>query len=483
MLIEEAAGLGEHRKRRRRAQLKLERTQDNLDRALDVEREARTRLKPLKRQAEAAELRGRIERQMDEARWTLARDDARWRARRWPRPRRPWGRPARPPRRPSRSWRRSASATRRPRRRCRRGRSSRESAVRRGSTRRSRPGSGSACGWMPRSARLRLGRAGGAPRGVDHRGWRRGGGRHRRRRHRGSRSTALQTELTELAEDHRVRLERELLELEAAARPPPGASRSARAARGGDGPQAAGEAAAESAREARRGLDVAAEKARRESARVGAELAKATSSCAPTRAPRVARTPSRTPYRPPPGCELALRAALGPRLRAAVAPDLSAGRAAVAGGQGRRRCADRPREAAPPAAAAAASPGTVSPTAAADARQARSLRPTLPVRPRPRRRWRCRAALVPGSTAFPVVDARRPPRRRSLRLFARARRGAARHARHAPTATKHSQRLAAAILRGRVGRGGRRRARSGLQRDRGHEGRRVWSPPRASSGR
>ena len=63
MLIEEAAGLGKHRKRRRRAQLKLERTQDNLDRSLDVEREARTRLKPLKRQAEAAELHERIERQ------------------------------------------------------------------------------------------------------------------------------------------------------------------------------------------------------------------------------------------------------------------------------------------------------------------------------------------------------------------------------------------------------------------------------------
>src|SRR3954466_15999124 len=35
LLIEEAAGLGKHRKRRRRAQLKLERTQDNLARALD----------------------------------------------------------------------------------------------------------------------------------------------------------------------------------------------------------------------------------------------------------------------------------------------------------------------------------------------------------------------------------------------------------------------------------------------------------------
>jgi chromosome segregation protein len=74
LLIEEAAGLGKHRKRRRRAQLKLERTQDNLDRALDVEREARSRLRPLKRQAEAAELHARIERQSLEARWELARD-------------------------------------------------------------------------------------------------------------------------------------------------------------------------------------------------------------------------------------------------------------------------------------------------------------------------------------------------------------------------------------------------------------------------
>jgi chromosome segregation protein len=77
LLIEEAAGLGKHRKRRRRAQLKLERTQDNLDRALDVEREARTRLRPLKRQAEAAELHTRLARQSLQARWELARDDLR----------------------------------------------------------------------------------------------------------------------------------------------------------------------------------------------------------------------------------------------------------------------------------------------------------------------------------------------------------------------------------------------------------------------
>ncbi|HEY0515532.1 MAG TPA: hypothetical protein VGD00_00305, partial [Solirubrobacteraceae bacterium] len=74
LLIEEAAGLGKHRKRRRRAQLKLERTQENLDRALDIEREARTRLRPLKRQAEAAELHERLERQLLQARWELSRD-------------------------------------------------------------------------------------------------------------------------------------------------------------------------------------------------------------------------------------------------------------------------------------------------------------------------------------------------------------------------------------------------------------------------
>ncbi len=77
LLIEEAAGLGKHRKRRRRAQLKLARTQDNLDRALDVEREARSRLRPLKRQAEAAELHARLERQALEIRWELSRDAVR----------------------------------------------------------------------------------------------------------------------------------------------------------------------------------------------------------------------------------------------------------------------------------------------------------------------------------------------------------------------------------------------------------------------
>jgi chromosome segregation protein len=77
LLIEEAAGLGKHRKRRRRAQLKLERTQENLDRSLDVEREARARLRPLKRQAEAAELHERLEHQSLQARWAITREELR----------------------------------------------------------------------------------------------------------------------------------------------------------------------------------------------------------------------------------------------------------------------------------------------------------------------------------------------------------------------------------------------------------------------
>ncbi len=77
LLIEEAAGLGKHRKRRHRAQLKLDRTRENLDRALDVEREARSRLRPLKRQAEAAERTAKLVAQEDELRSVLVAADLR----------------------------------------------------------------------------------------------------------------------------------------------------------------------------------------------------------------------------------------------------------------------------------------------------------------------------------------------------------------------------------------------------------------------
>jgi chromosome segregation ATPase len=78
LLVEEAAGLGKHRKRRRRAELKLRAARDNLDRALDVEREARARLRPLKRQAQAAELGARIERQELELRAQLVSEELRF---------------------------------------------------------------------------------------------------------------------------------------------------------------------------------------------------------------------------------------------------------------------------------------------------------------------------------------------------------------------------------------------------------------------
>jgi chromosome segregation ATPase len=78
LLVEEAAGLGKHRKRRRRAELKLGSARDNLDRALDIEREARARLRPLKRQAQAAELGLRIERQELELRGQLVAEDLRF---------------------------------------------------------------------------------------------------------------------------------------------------------------------------------------------------------------------------------------------------------------------------------------------------------------------------------------------------------------------------------------------------------------------
>jgi chromosome segregation ATPase len=78
MLIEEAAGLGKHRKRRRRAELKLKGTRDNLDRALDVEREARARLRPLKRQAQAAEIGARIDREEAELKGQIVSEELRF---------------------------------------------------------------------------------------------------------------------------------------------------------------------------------------------------------------------------------------------------------------------------------------------------------------------------------------------------------------------------------------------------------------------
>jgi chromosome segregation protein len=325
MLIEEAAGLGKHRKRRRKAQLKLERTQDNLDRALDVEREARTRLKPLKRQAEAAELHERIERQSDEARWTLARDNAR---------------AARAglveAERAVAEARAAAAATEEEFEAVGARRAKAEEAL---SARGSEREALSSRFYSARSSGERIGmRLDAAQRLI-------GELTERIARREGAiaalqaeieadtgddgaeeRIAALQAELAALAEDHRVRLERELAELEerreAATQVVAEKTALAQAAAAR---RAEGEAAAEAARRARRELDVAAEKARRESARIGAELAKVNqflraNAGAPGGAKALADTLSAAP-----GFELALSAALGPRLRAGVALDLETG--------------------------------------------------------------------------------------------------------------------------------------------------------------
>jgi chromosome segregation protein len=322
MLIEEAAGLGKHRKRRRRAQLKLERTQDNLDRALDVEREARLRLRPLKRQAEAAELHARLERQTDEAAWTLAREGAR-------------------------AAREALAAAEASVAAARRAADATEAELREVSARRAKAEEALSARGSSReglSQRFYAARSAGERIGLRLEGAREAAEelerRAARRRSRlgelqataeadvadegaEARIAALNQELAALAEDQQAALERELESLEerrAAAAVQ--LERLAGEAEAADARRAEVEAAAEAARRERRTLEQAAEAARREAARAGAELAKVnqflrTQAGAPGGAPALADG-----LRAEPGYELALAAALGPRLRAAVAADV-----------------------------------------------------------------------------------------------------------------------------------------------------------------
>jgi chromosome segregation protein len=69
--IEEAAGLGKFKKRRRRAELKLQAVNRNLERLADVEEEVRAQLRPLKRQATAAERSASLDLQIARARARL----------------------------------------------------------------------------------------------------------------------------------------------------------------------------------------------------------------------------------------------------------------------------------------------------------------------------------------------------------------------------------------------------------------------------
>ena len=349
LLIEEAAGLGKHRKRRRRAQLKLDRTQDNLDRALDVEREARTRLRPLKRQAEAAELHERLERQSDEARWTLARDDARAAVS-----------ALAEAEAAAAAARAAAEATEGELREVAQRREAAEQALAaRGDEREGLSNRFHAARSAHERISMRLESARQAVTTLEERAARRRAAVQELTAAAeadpgddgaADRVAALETELGQLAEDRADRLAQEVVELEArrsaaaetAQRLEADAARTAAARKDADG-------AAETARTARRELERAAESARREAARVGAELATLNQflraqAGAPGGAPALADALGAEP-----GYELALAAALGPRLRAAVAADLDEAARLLdrAGGDGGAALVAPPEGAAP----------------------------------------------------------------------------------------------------------------------------------------
>ena len=335
LLIEEAAGLGKHRKRRRRAQLKLARTQENLDRALDVEREARTRLRPLKRQAESAELHERLERQATEARWALARDDLRGRQAALA-----GAEHAAAGARAARAAIDAELAAVAARREAAEGAltrhgEEREALAARGYRLRS---AGERIGFRLESVRATatelaarverrvaaldaLASAAAVPDGEGDED---------------ELVAALEAELAALEADRQAELTRELEDLEGRrAEAAAEVARRDEVAEAGRKQLTAAEAAVEDARAARSAADREADAARREAARVGGELAAANQYLRTHAATRIGGAPALADLlEVTPGFELALAAALGGRLRAAVVSDLPAGEALLAGAAG-----------------------------------------------------------------------------------------------------------------------------------------------------
>jgi chromosome segregation protein len=336
LLIEEAAGLGKHRKRRRRAQLKLDRTQENLARSLDIEREARARLRPLKRQAEAAALHERLELQSGQARWELLRDEVRLRLER-----RVVAEQAAAAARAARAAIEAELADVAARR---------EAAELALSERGARRDEIARRAFAARSARDRVGMRYEQARqigvGLEERAGRRAvelSGLEAEATGQvasgAERIAELEAGLAGLDSEHQATLERELAALDAAR--VAAAERVAelaaeRAARQAD--SAAAEAAVELARSARRKAELAVEAARREAAGVGAELAAVNqflrSHVAASGQPNALEHGLEVQA----GYELAVAAALGGRLAAAVVADRAAGRALLdrAGSEGGR---------------------------------------------------------------------------------------------------------------------------------------------------
>ncbi|UTI63096.1 AAA family ATPase [Paraconexibacter antarcticus] len=324
LLIEEAAGLGKHRKRRRRAQLKLERTQDNLDRSLDVEREARSRLRPLKRQAEAAELHERLERQQVEARWELVRDTVR-------------------ARRTDREAAVAAAATARTARDtaqqelgvvAARREAAEEKLAQRGEHRERLMRRASQARSAVDRIELRLERTRDTLQSVQERvesrtrqlGVLRSQAEEDQPDEDGhERIEALEAELARLDTDREAALKRELAALEeqrlAALAKVEAAEAEVTAAKAA---LAESDGATETARRARKAAEVSAEAARRNASRLGAELAAANQFLrSHTSAPGGARALA-DELEVKAGYELALSAALGGRMTAAITPDLDA---------------------------------------------------------------------------------------------------------------------------------------------------------------
>jgi chromosome segregation protein len=315
LLIEEAAGLGKHRKRRRRAQLKLERTQENLDRALDVEREARTRLRPLKRQAEAAELHERLEHQMLQARCEQIESRLRAVVER-------------------RGQAESALAQRTERhdalaRRAYEARSSRERLQMRGEQ-----AAATAATVSQRASRIEI------ELGALEQAYPDGAGEHdpagSEEAASGDRVRAIEAALAEIDSERERELEREIAglreERELAARRAEELEARAQAAREA---REQADARAEQARGALRQVEAEAEAARREAAKVGAELAAANQFLRSHAGVHGARAGSpralSEALQVKPGYELALAAALGGRLDAALVRDMDGARTLLDG--------------------------------------------------------------------------------------------------------------------------------------------------------
>ena len=76
-LVEEAAGISKHRRRKERSERKLRAMQDNLTRAKDIQKEINSQLRPLERQVDKAKQHRDISRQLGELEATLLVDDLR----------------------------------------------------------------------------------------------------------------------------------------------------------------------------------------------------------------------------------------------------------------------------------------------------------------------------------------------------------------------------------------------------------------------